>query len=71
MIYTHWSLNLLLLIFQIGKLDKARERKLQKEIKNQVDAKQTNSKFFKELILVVFSIMTVGLAVYGILYFSL
>ena len=61
---------LCILFLQIARQDNKKERKHQKEIKNQIDAQATNSKLFREMILVLFTLLTIFLVVYAFLYLS-
>ena len=58
------------LFMQIARQDNKKERKHQKEIKNQIDAQATNSKLFREMVLVLFTLLTIFLVVYAFLYLS-
>ena len=58
------------LFLQIARQDNKKERKHQKEIKNQIDAQATNSKLFREMVLVLFTLLTIFLVVYAFLYLS-
>ena len=57
-------------VLQIARQDNKKERKHQKEIKNQTDAQATNSKLFREMVVVLFTLLTIFLVVYAFLYLS-
>ena len=61
---------LCILFLQIARQDNKKERKHQKEIKNQTDAQATNSKLFREMVVVLFTLLTIFLVVYAFLYLS-
>ena len=61
---------LMYFVLQIARQDNKKERKHQKEIKNQTDAQATNSKLFREMVVVLFTLLTIFLVVYSFLYLS-